>query len=193
MATRFPAPMPPSSSVARRARTGRLLALYGAGLCALALAGCMSYGPGPLQAGQTADDAIARMGEPTARYPRTEGGTRLEFARGPMGKHTYMVDVDGGGRIASIRQVLDEKTFATLEPGMTREEVLYRIGTPSDRMRIARQNIDVWSYRYFVNFCQWFQVSMDITTGQLRERGYGPDPMCEAGGDEAQVMLGPRR
>lgn len=177
----------------RRHVAGAWRAASWIGLLSLGLvAGCVSYGPGSLQPGEPAQDAIESMGQPTATLPRPEGGKRLEFARGPMGQHTYMIDVDPSGRIDSIRQVLDEKTFATLKPGMTRDEVLYRIGTPSDRMRIARQNLDIWSYRYFVNFCQWFQVSIDITSGQVRETGYGPDPMCEAGGDEVQVMLGGR-
>jgi len=161
----------------------------GLALAATLLTGCMAYGPGPLQPGQTRQDVVARMGQPTAERPRPEGGTRLEFARGPMGTSTFMIDVDAAGRIETIQQVLDEKNFMTLKPGMTRDEVLYRIGTLSDRMRIARQNIDVWSYRYFVNFCQWFQVSMDLTTGRLRETGYAPDPMCDAGGDDPQVSI----
>ena len=75
-------------------------------------AGCASYGPSSLRVGQSADEATRQMGVPTARYARTDGGSRLEFARGPFGKHTYMVDVDADGRVRAelalnVRGVID--------------------------------------------------------------------------------------
>lgn len=172
----------------RRAGRGALLVL------AAALAGCSAYGPGRLAAGDSAEAVVQRMGPPTARHPLPEGGTRLEFARGPFGRDTYMIDVDAAQRVTQVRQVLDEKTFEALPLGLSREEVRERIGTPSNTMRIARQNLDIWSYRYFTNFCQWFQLSMDITSGRLVAKGYGPDPLCDAGGDEPHALLRvPRR
>ena len=160
------------------------------GLLAL-LGACSTYGPGKLAAGDSAAAVSERMGPPTARHPLPEGGTRLEYARGPFGKDTYMIDLDASQRVTQVRQVLDEKTFEALPLGLSREEVRARIGTPSNTMRIARQNLDIWSYRYFTNFCQWFQLSMDITTGKLVEKGYGPDPMCDVGDEPQALMLGP--
>ncbi|MBQ1766741.1 MAG: hypothetical protein IIZ92_28100, partial [Aquincola sp.] len=54
---------------------------------ALLLAGCASYGTGDLQTGLTVDEVAARMGPPTGRYTLPDGSTRLEYARGPLGKH----------------------------------------------------------------------------------------------------------
>lgn len=146
---------------------------------ALLISGCAGYGPGALKPGDTTAQAVTLMGEPTNRYPAPTTGERLEFARGPAGVHTYMVDVDRGGRITAIDQVLDERHFMALTPGMSREQVRYAIGRPASTMRIARQGLDIWNYRYANSFCQWFQVSMDIDTGRLREMGYGPDPVCD--------------
>jgi hypothetical protein len=155
------------------------------------LAACASYGPGGIAAGESADTVVQRMGPPTARHALPDGGTRLEFARGPFGRDTYMIDVDASQRVTRVRQVLDERTFEALPLGLSREEVRAQIGTPSNTMRIARQNLDIWSYRYFSNFCQWFQVSMDISTGKMVEKGYGPDPMCDFPDGPQALMLRP--
>lgn len=147
----------------------------------LALAACAAYGPGALGPGQTEADAVGRMGEPTGRYVLDDGSTRLEFARGPYGRHTYMVDVDPDGRILAVRQVLGERSFLTIAPGLGRAELLRRIGRPAQTMRIARQNLDIYSYRYPTNECQWFQVSIDLGSDAVRDTGYGIDPLCDVG------------
>jgi hypothetical protein len=45
-----------------------------------------------------------------------DGTQRLEFARGPFGRHTYMVDLDAQGRVANVEQVLDARHFARVTP-----------------------------------------------------------------------------
>ena len=62
-------------------------AAWGAALGALA--GCASYSPQGLQTGQGEAQVSQQMGEPTGRYALPDGATRLEYARGPMGRHTY--------------------------------------------------------------------------------------------------------
>lgn len=165
-----------TDSRGRRPRRGLAAAAL---TVAAALAACAtSYGPGDVRVGQGADDVARAMGAPTARYALPDGGTRLEYARGPYGKHTYMVDVDAAGRVTGWRQVLDEKTFNALPAGTPADEVLRAIGTPSERFAIPRQGIDVWNYRYETPFCIWYQVSVDVRDRRVRETGYGPDPHC---------------
>ncbi len=171
--------LPATTPSGPRARSRAALAAAITTAAALLAACAHSYGPGALAPGQSEQAAIERLGPPTARYPGTDGGVRLEFARGPYGIHTFMVDVDAGRQITQVRQVLTEQVFATLKPGMTGDEVRYAIGTPSDTMRIGRQNLDVWSYRYDNPFCVWYQVSVDLTSQRVRELGNGPDPRCE--------------
>lgn len=149
-----------------------------AALAALALAACTAYGPGDVRTGQSADDVARSMGAPTARYALPDGGTRVEYARGPYGKHTYMVDTDAAGRVTGWRQVLDEKNFNALPVGMPADDVLRTIGTPSERFAIPRQGLQIWNYRYETPFCIWFQVSVDPRERRVRETGYGPDPHC---------------
>ena len=88
---------------------------------ALALAACASqYGPGDLAAGASREAVRERLGEPTGQYPLPEGGMRLEFARGPFGKHTYMVELAADGRVRAWAQVLTEAQFNRVVPGMPR-------------------------------------------------------------------------
>lgn len=118
------------------------------------------------------------MGPPTARYALDADGQRLEFARGPAGLHTYMLDFDANDRLQRIEQVLTEQKFLELRPGMTGEEVRRRIGTPSNETYLPRQRHRLWSYRYETPFCIWFQVSVD-EKGEVAELGHGPDPACD--------------
>jgi len=118
------------------------------------------------------------MGAPTARYVLDSGGQRLEFARGPAGLHTYMLDFDAKDRLQRIEQVLTEPNFLELRQGMSGEEVRRRIGTASNEIYLPRQRHRLWSYRYETPFCIWFQVSVD-DKGKVAELGHGPDPACD--------------
>jgi outer membrane protein assembly factor BamE (lipoprotein component of BamABCDE complex) len=144
---------------------------------ALALSACAGYGTGSLRGGETADQVIANMGRPTARYARP-GGERLEFARGPMGTHTFMVDLDAAGKVTTWRQVLTMADFAQIKPGLSRDDVLMRIGTPGEVSHIYFHHHRVlWSYRYETPLCEWFQIEID-DSGKVIEAAYPIDPRC---------------
>jgi hypothetical protein len=148
-------------------------------LASAALAGCASsYGPQALQTGATLDQVTTTMGKPTARYPRA-GGERVEYARGPYGRHTYMLDFDARGRLTGWEQVLIEPVFDDIRVGMTRDELLLTIGHPSESQPLAYQQRMLWSYRYETPFCKWFQVGLD-RQDRVIDTGYGPDPRCDA-------------
>jgi hypothetical protein len=145
---------------------------------AAALGGCVAYAPSDALIGQTADDVAREMGSPTGRYTLPDGTTRLEYARGPFGKHTYMMDLDSAGRVAHIEQVLTEDNFNAIRPGDTRMSVLLRLGRPSEKQGIWR-GAELWEYRYDAFFCRWFVITMEPEGGGVRDSGYLPDPMCE--------------
>jgi hypothetical protein len=151
--------------------------------CATALlSACASYGPPRIQPGQPAELLKQSMGVPTGRYALPQQATRLEYARGPLGKHTYMVDVDAAGRVAGWQQVLTEANFATVTPGEPGDELLQRLGRPSERRGGGWQGGEVWSYRYDAVFCQWFQVS--VIDDRVKDSAYAPDPLCDADDNE---------
>ncbi|HXD06726.1 MAG TPA: hypothetical protein VN680_11780 [Burkholderiaceae bacterium] len=147
---------------------------------AVAAASCTTYSPSGFSPGTSAAQVEQSMGRPTGEYRNTDGSRTLEFARGPMGKHTYMLDFDAQDRLVKWEQVLNESTFFSLTPGMTSDQVLRRIGHPSDVRYLPRQEEQVWSYRYDTPFCLWFQVNLD-KTNHLVGAGNGPDPLCPEG------------
>jgi hypothetical protein len=149
-------------------------------LCAaLLFAGCGTYGPGKLQPGQTEADARAELGEPTQRSTLPNGGTRLDYARGPMGRHTWRVELDAQGRVVSIEQLLTERNFESLRAGDTREEVVARLG-PATNVRVGWRGVGtVWAYRYETPppYCRWFVVW--LVDDRVREASYAHDPQCD--------------
>ncbi|MFO1340645.1 MAG: hypothetical protein U1F53_20895, partial [Burkholderiaceae bacterium] len=128
--------------------------------------------------GQSEAELVADMGPPTGRYALPQGGQRLEFARGPYGKHTFMIDLGTDGRVQRWEQVLSEAQFNQIVPGMTTDELRLRIGRPGEVMGIWR-GATVWSWRYETPFCQWFRVTVEPDGRHVRDSGYGPGPLCE--------------
>jgi hypothetical protein len=157
------------------------LLLFSGAAALLGLIACAPYAPRHLAAGATADDVTRELGAPTGRYALSDGGTRLEFARGPFGKHTYMVDLDAAGRVLQWQQVLTEENFNRVRAGESSEELLRQLGRPSERRSGDWQGGQVWSYRYQteMGLCQWFQVSLNDRQ-TVTDSAYGIDPHCDA-------------
>lgn len=146
---------------------------------ALLLSACAGYAPpSDLQPGAAEASVVAVMGTPTLRLPLPDGsGHRLVFARGPMGKHTYMVDVDRESRVRHWHQALGEAQFARIPVGMNRDELLLTLGPPAQRQRMGITPTELWSYRYDGNNCQWYQVELDLQ-GIVVGGIYSRDPVC---------------
>ena len=149
-------------------------------MAAAVLAGCAGPGITALRTG--ADEAELRQlwGEPTSRYA-LPAGSRLEYATGPYGRTTWMVDLDGDGRVLGAQQVLADRHLQAVQgllPGMTRDELLRTLGRPGERRGGGWQGGEVWSWRYDNPFCLWFQVSIG-DDGRVRDGAFGPDPLCD--------------
>jgi hypothetical protein len=184
--SRFTTTAPTRASTARRARCRRGVnqgALSApAVLIHAALAGCAAYGPAALPVGASESAILAQMGAPTGRYALPDGRQRVEYARGPYGKHTYMLTLDASGRLQGTEQVLTEQRFSTIAPGLPMSEVRTTLGRPSES-RVGWRGVgEVWSYRYDATFCQWFQVWG--VNGVVREAAYAPDPLCDVDRDD---------
>ncbi len=154
-------------------------------LVLLGSTGCASYGPSSLPLGSSQADVRQKMGAPTAVHPGVGGvssvHSRLEYSRGPMGKHTYMLDFDAQDRLVSWQQVLTEANFFSVEPGWREAQVRALLGRPSNVRQVGWRGETVWSYRYESPFCIWFEIS--LMNGSVLSLGHGPDPQCEDKGD----------
>ncbi|MBI3156507.1 MAG: hypothetical protein HYZ20_14005 [Burkholderiales bacterium] len=152
----------------------------------LLLAACAGPGLSRLEPGLDEPAVLARWGEPTGRHALPGGGIRLEYATGPYGLQTWMVDLDTAGRVTQARQVLEYGALTALQgelPGMTREELLRTLGRPGEVRSGGRQGGQVWSWRFFSPFCLWFQVGVG-DDGRVVDAVFSPDPACDALDDD---------
>ena len=149
------------------------------GAAALVLSACTVLAPERLPPGSPISQARGAFGGPTGEHPLPEGGTRLEFARGSLGRETHMLDFDAAGRLVHVEEVLDPAHFATIAPGMTPADVGMRLGRPAGTYFIGWQKRSVWYYRYAAERCVLFEVSFN-GAGRVLETGPGVDPVCNA-------------
>jgi hypothetical protein len=145
----------------------------------------------PAWVGQTETQVLARWGAPTARYTLTAPTAgappavqSLEYASGPYGRTTWMLDLDADGRLLQARQVLDEAEFQAVMalPGLRTAEVRQRLGTPGEVRSLAWRGGEVWGWRYPTNDCLWFEISFNAQ-GRVQGGGYGVDPRCDVPAD----------
>lgn len=142
------------------------------------LAACATLGAPALQPGLSEAEVNARLAPLTGRYALPSGGTRLEYARGPMGRTTWMVDLDAQGRVTRWAQVMDGAYFAQVVDGMPREALLRLLGRPGDRQR-EYMNRETWYWRYANNDCLVFAVTLNAQGRVVNGGGVMPDPRCE--------------
>ncbi len=153
-------------------------------LCCLAmplwLGACVLAPPRP---GVAQADVLRDWGMPTGRHSLAAGGLRLEYATGPFGKSTWMIDLNAAGLVTRARQVLSDPYLAEFQaraPGLTRVELLREMGRPGERVGGGRQGGEVWSWRYQTNECLWFRVGLG-DDGLVRDAVYAIDPSCDSG------------
>ncbi len=146
----------------------------------LLLAACTTAPP---VAGRARDEVLRDWGRPTARHALAAGAERLEYASGPYGRTTWMIDFDAAGRVTQARQVLNEAEFMQVQlrsaSGLTRDELLRWIGHPGERRHGGWAGGEVWSWRYPTNDCLWFQVSVS-DSGRVTGGAFAIDPVCDA-------------
>ena len=149
--------------------------------CAIALGGCAQVPPQP---GSTQAELIRTWGTPTASYALPAGGQRLEFATGPYGRTTWMVDLGRDARVAQARQVLNEAEFLRVQSAadLRRDDLLRWLGTPGERRSGGWAGGEVWSWRYPTNDCLWFESSV-AADGHVTGSAYSIDPRCDAPSD----------
>ncbi len=147
-------------------------------IAAVMLSACAtSYSPSSEILGKAPSEVIAKLGPPLPAPESLDGVRRLDFPRGPFGRHTYFVHFSPDGRAERFEQVLKEENFARIKPGMDVEEVREVIGVARDTFLLARERGFVWNYRYITPLCQWFQIEF-TKEAKVRSTGYGLPPEC---------------
>ncbi len=170
-------------------------------LLSATLAGCAGlpgghYGPGPLAAGDSSAQVIAQMGEPDERRvlsavapgspgaPEASGAavSRWVYVRGPMGQHTYMVDLDKTGRVTHWFNALEPQRLRQVQPPMSQQDVLLKLGPPAQKRALALEGRTLWAWRFPTYDCEWFVATFDARQ-QLLDAGTMTDPRCDVDAD----------
>lgn len=144
---------------------------------ATGITACSTYGPSEHFIGMSREQVIAELGTPKPTPSNLGEAPRLDFPRGPFGKHTYAVFFDASGRVSGFRQLLTEANFRSITPGMNIDQVIDRIGVATNTFLIGRNRGYVWNYRYETSLCQWFQIEF-TAENTVRSTGYGIPPEC---------------
>jgi hypothetical protein len=147
-------------------------------VAALLLAACAAGPQARVRPGQTEAELQAVMGPPTARHAQADGALRLEFWHGPLGRSTWMADLDAGGRVQRIEQVRDTGHFARVADGMSEAELLALLGRPSERQGEWQQR-ETWSWHYENNDCLWFRVTLSAERRVINGGALMTRPQCE--------------
>ena len=129
-------------------------------------------------------EVLRARGAPTATYALPASGQRLEYASGPYGRSTWMIDVDAAGRVTQSRQVLNESEFLAVQHAapLDSKTLLRWLGTPGERRHGGRPGGEVWSWRYPTNDCLWFEFSVK-PDGTAQAGAFAIDPRCDGPND----------
>jgi outer membrane protein assembly factor BamE (lipoprotein component of BamABCDE complex) len=114
-------------------------------LLALLASACAVQGVRP---GATESEILQTMGAPALELRDPDGSRHLAYPTGPFGLQTHMARIGPDGRLRALEQVLDDGRFHTIQPGMTREELLRLIGPPAETMRFDNLRQTSWDYRF---------------------------------------------
>ena len=142
----------------------------------LMLSACAPYAPDDRLLGQDRTWVIQALGAPSNELDFPVGRIMM-YPKGPFGKHTYFVYLDKKNTVSRWTQVLDEKYFVQIKPGMSQDEVVEKIGISKDRFELARNRGYVWNYRYVNPHCFWFQIEF-ASDNTVRSSGYSRPPEC---------------
>ncbi len=170
---------PPPCACGHASRLRRGPALLGVLVALVTLVGCAAVQP-PASEGE----ALQRWGLPTGRYTLPDGTQRLEYASGPYGRTTWMLDLGAQGRVQRAHQVLSETELMAVQAAlpMPAAALLQRVGRPGETRHGGRAGGRVWAWRYPTNDCLWFLVSVDDAQ-MARSAAFMTDPRCDTPSD----------
>ena len=71
-----------------------------------------------------------------------------------------------------------ENDFADIQPGMTRDQVVARVGRPTWTFGVWQEGLTILNYRYSHSACTIYQVSVR-PDGKVRDASPAWDPQCD--------------
>ena len=96
----------------------------------------------------TEADVKDKFGQPEAVWDGEDGAQVYEYNRQPEGVVNYMITIGPDGKMASLRQVLNPRTFAQVQVGMPMETVRRMLGKPMKITTYALKQETHYDWRY---------------------------------------------
>jgi outer membrane protein assembly factor BamE (lipoprotein component of BamABCDE complex) len=96
----------------------------------------------------TEADVRERFGAPEAVWDGPYGAQIYEYNRQPAGYQNYQITIGADGKMAALRQVLNERTFAEITPGMPMEAVRRLLGKPMKITTFALKQETHYDWRW---------------------------------------------
>ena len=174
MKDRRPQPSQPRFQPTSR-RTRALLAAVV--LASAALSGCASLFQPPVQPGESEEQVLSRLGQPSNVYQ--DGNTRLfEYAAGAFGQYQYMARIGPDHRLVSYQQVWTIENFHAIRVKQdTKQDVLHRVGRPTEITHYARVPFEAWNYGFKESGVWNSQMTVYFNdAGTVEKVENGPDP-----------------
>lgn len=161
----------------RRPFPPRRAALAGALLAISLLSGCAAWLQPPVAPGESEEQVLTRLGAPTNVYQ--DGNTRLfEYGAGAFGQYQYMARIGPDHRLISYQQVWTLENFHAIRVNQdTKQDVLARVGRPTEITRYARVPFDAWNYGFKESGVWNSQMTVYFDdNGVVHKVENGPDP-----------------
>jgi len=174
MKDRRPQPSQPSFQPTSRRARALLAAVV---LASAALSGCASLLQPPVQPGESEEQVLNRLGQPSNVYQ--DGNTRLfEYAAGAFGQYQYMARIGPDRRLVSYQQVWTIENFHAIRVKQdTKEDVLHRVGRPTEITHYARVPFEAWNYGFKESGVWNSQMTVYFNdAGTVEKVENGPDP-----------------
>jgi hypothetical protein len=92
----------------------------------------------------------SKIGKPVDVLSTPAGDAVWQYPSGSFGQQTYIVTFGTDGRVKSTSQALTWEKFATIQRGMSRDEIRLMFGRPFASVTYRRLDEEVWSYRYLI-------------------------------------------
>jgi len=145
---------------------------------AFALGACAALSPS-VPPGASKSEVEATLGKPVDVLDAPGGEVVWQYPRGPSGQFTYMVAFGADGRAKGLTQALTWENFASIRPGMTRDEIRLRFGRPGTIVTYRNLGEEVWSYSYRIPAAtsRIFNVHFEVATGLVRSTSEQEDPL----------------
>ncbi len=88
-----------------------------------------------------------RMGEPSFIHWNDDGTATWEYNRQPSGTECHMITFGTDHVVSKVEQVLNDARYASILPGMSKDDVRRRLGAPGSKSVFDNLREEIWEWR----------------------------------------------